>query len=74
MIDQHDPHGERSLVAAGHRMRLLNQRNPSELPWAELAIDIVVESTGALKTSEQARDHLKAGARHVVLTAPARRR
>jgi glyceraldehyde 3-phosphate dehydrogenase len=71
VIDQHDPHGERSLVVAGHRMRLLNQRNPSELPWAELAIDIVVESTGALKTFEQARDHLKAGARHVVLTAPA---
>jgi len=71
-VDPPDAQGNRSLVVAGHRMRLLSQRDPAQLPWAELAIDVVVESTGALKTFAEARDHLKAGARRVVLTTPAR--
>lgn len=67
-----DPGGEPSLSVGGQRMRFLQQRDPAQLPWAALDVDVVVEATGAIETYEKARSHLAAGARHVVLTTPAK--
>lgn len=63
---------EPGLTVAGHRMRFLQQRDPAKLPWRMLDIDVVVEATGVIETFERARAHLTAGARRVVLTAPAK--
>ena len=66
-----DP-GEPAFVVAGRRIRFIRERELERLPWTELDIDIAVEATGVFETFEQARGHLKAGARRVVLTAPAK--
>ena len=67
-----DREGDACLVVGGHRIRFLQQRDPAQLPWAALGIDIVVEVTGVFESFEKARVHLKAGARRVVLGAPAK--
>jgi len=59
------------LVTANNRTRLLCEKNPASLPWAELGIDAVVESTGAFRKRAQLEQHLAAGAKRVVLTVPA---
>ena len=67
-----DPGDEPILSIGDRRVRFLQQRDPAKLPWAALDIDIVVEATGVVETFELARAHLGAGARRVVLTAPAK--
>jgi len=59
------------FVTPDSRVKLLCERNPAELPWAELEIDAVVESTGVFRTREQLEQHLTAGAKRVILTVPA---
>jgi glyceraldehyde 3-phosphate dehydrogenase len=54
------------------RVKLLNERNPADLPWAELGVDAVVEATGVFRKREQLEQHLQAGAGRVVLTVPAK--
>jgi glyceraldehyde 3-phosphate dehydrogenase len=58
------------LLVDGNVVKLLNQRNPQELPWEELGIDIVIEATGKFNAKEKASLHLDAGAKKVILTAP----
>ncbi|MFK9091216.1 glyceraldehyde-3-phosphate dehydrogenase [Bacillus salipaludis] len=58
------------LIVNGKRIKLLNKRNPEELPWKELGIDIVIEATGKFNDREKAELHLDAGAKKVILTAP----
>ncbi len=53
-------------------VRSLAERDPANLPWAELGVDVVVESTGIFRTGPQAATHIRAGARKVVITAPAK--
>jgi len=60
------------LVAGGHRAKLLTVRDPAELPWSELGVDVVVESTGVFRTRDTVAKHLEAGARRVILTVPAK--
>ena len=60
------------LVVDGERIRVLSERDPAELPWQELGIDVVVESTGLFRSRELAGRHLGAGARKVVVSAPAK--
>src|SRR5699024_9178827 len=54
----------------GHAIKVLKERNPSDLPWKELAVDVVLESTGLFRSKDQAGAHLEAGAKKVVISAP----
>ena len=61
---------DNALIVNGHTIQLLNNRNPEELPWKELNIDIVIEATGKFNSRDKAALHLNAGAKKVILTAP----
>ncbi|HEX5004892.1 MAG TPA: type I glyceraldehyde-3-phosphate dehydrogenase [Gemmatimonadales bacterium] len=63
---------EGALVVNGDRMQVLSERDPSKLPWKQLGVDLVLESTGRFTDREQAAQHLAAGARKVVISAPAK--
>lgn len=60
------------LTTAKSRVKLLSERSPADIPWAELGVDAVVEATGVFRKREQLEQHLAAGAKHVVLTVPAK--
>jgi glyceraldehyde 3-phosphate dehydrogenase len=60
------------LVTAHGRTRMLREKEPTQLPWRELAVDAVIESTGIFTSKEQLAKHLDAGAKRVVLTVPAK--
>ena len=60
------------LVVDGDDLRVYSERDPADLPWKELDIDVVVEATGIFRSRETAGKHLTAGARKVVITAPAK--
>ena len=53
-------------------VKLLNQRNPADIPWGELGVDVVVEATGVFRAREELEQHLAAGASRVILTVPAK--
>ena len=59
------------LVVDGRDVRVLSQRDPADLPWAEMGVEVVVESTGLFTKREAAAKHLTAGARKVIISAPA---
>lgn len=61
---------EDELIVNGKRVQLLNNRNPEELPWEDLDIDIVIEATGKFRSRDKASLHLNAGAKKVILTSP----
>ena len=65
-------HDAEDLILNGHKVRAFAQKDPADLPWEELGIDVVIESTGLFLTREAANAHLKAGARKVILSAPAK--
>jgi glyceraldehyde 3-phosphate dehydrogenase len=60
------------LVVAGRQVRTLNRRDPGELPWKELGVDLVFECTGALTRRADLERHVHAGARFVLLSAPSK--
>ena len=60
------------LSVGAHHFKVLSERDPSALPWSELGVDIVVESTGLFTKREDASKHLAAGAQKVIVTAPAK--
>lgn len=60
-----------ALVVNGTRIPVFSERNPSDLPWGDLNTDVVVESTGIFRTREKAAMHIEAGAKKVVISAPA---
>lgn len=64
-------HTENSLIVNGKEITVYAQRDPETLPWAELGIDVVIESTGFFRDAEGMGKHIKAGAKKVVLSAPA---
>jgi glyceraldehyde 3-phosphate dehydrogenase len=58
------------LVVDGRRIKVLAEREPADLPWAELGVDVVLESTGRFTAADAARAHLHAGAKRVLVSAP----
>jgi glyceraldehyde 3-phosphate dehydrogenase len=64
--------GEGILQVDGWNIAVLNQRDPSKLPWKKLGVDIVIESTGVFTDGNQVRAHLDAGAKKAIITAPAK--
>jgi len=59
------------LVIDGNSVKVFSQRDPAQIPWSEMGVDIVVESTGIFTDGVQARGHLKGGASKVIISAPA---
>ena len=59
------------LDVDGHAIRSLSERDPAKLPWGELGVDIVIESTGIFTNAERAAAHIEAGAKKVIISAPA---
>ncbi|TAM69908.1 MAG: type I glyceraldehyde-3-phosphate dehydrogenase [Microbacteriaceae bacterium] len=60
-----------SIVVNGKPIKVLEERDPANLPWGELGVDIVIESTGRFTKSDDARKHIAAGAKKVIISAPA---
>ena len=60
-----------SIVVNGKSIKVLAERDPAALPWGELGVDIVVESTGIFTDADEARKHIEAGAKKVIISAPA---
>jgi glyceraldehyde 3-phosphate dehydrogenase len=65
-------HDDSSMTVNGHRFRITAERDPASLPWKDLGVDVVIESTGKFRDRESASKHLKAGARKVMISAPAK--
>jgi glyceraldehyde 3-phosphate dehydrogenase len=62
--------GSNEIIVNKKRIRTLEERDPAKLPWGELGVDIVIESTGFFRKREDAEKHLKAGAKKVIISAP----
>ncbi|MBC8376854.1 MAG: type I glyceraldehyde-3-phosphate dehydrogenase [FCB group bacterium] len=60
------------LHTANDTVKMISERNPAELPWKELDIDVVIEATGVFRTKESLTQHLTAGAKRVILTVPSK--
>jgi glyceraldehyde 3-phosphate dehydrogenase len=63
---------ENALVVDGEEIRVLSERDPAKLPWGEMGVDIVIESTGIFTKRDDAAEHLAAGAKKVIISAPAK--
>ncbi len=65
-------HTDDSITINGKKINAYSERNPAELPWKELGVDVVLECTGVFRTKEKAQWHIDAGAKKVILSAPAK--
>ncbi|MBL0388176.1 glyceraldehyde-3-phosphate dehydrogenase [Tumebacillus sp. ITR2] len=61
---------ESSIIVNGRETKIVGDRNPLNLPWKELGVDIVIEATGKFRSKETAGQHIQAGAKKVIITAP----
>src|SRR5215207_2978698 len=64
--------GDGSISVDGKDLKLLSERDPADLPWGDLGVDVVIESTGLFTAREDAAKHLAAGAKKVIISAPAK--
>jgi glyceraldehyde 3-phosphate dehydrogenase len=64
--------GDASITVDGHEIRAFSEKDPAALPWKDLGVDVVLESTGIFTDATKARAHLDGGARKVIITAPAK--
>lgn len=62
----------KNIIVSGNRIAASSERDPSKLPWKEMKIDVVLECTGFFRTAESAGKHIKAGAKKVIISAPAK--
>ncbi len=60
------------LIVDGKRIKVFSEREPSKIPWGDLGVDVVIESTGIFREREKAKKHLEAGAKRVIISAPAK--
>ena len=65
-------HDDESITVAGHKIMAYAERDPSKLPWGELGADVVIESTGFFTDATKAKAHIDAGAKKVIISAPAK--
>jgi glyceraldehyde 3-phosphate dehydrogenase len=65
-------HTDDALIIDGREIKVLQVKDPAELPWGDLGVDLVLESTGIFTDAERARAHITAGARKVIISAPAK--
>lgn len=65
-------HDEKNIIVDGTSIPVFAERSPKDLPWSELNVDVVIESTGFFVKSEDAKQHIEAGAKRVVISAPAK--
>ena len=65
-------HTDDSLIIDGREIKVLQVKDPAQLPWGDLGVDIVLESTGLFTDADKAAAHLEAGARKVIISAPAK--
>ncbi|MGC4105005.1 MAG: type I glyceraldehyde-3-phosphate dehydrogenase [Thermomicrobiales bacterium] len=63
---------EDGLIVNGKAIKVLEERDPAALPWGELGVDLVIESTGRFTDADKAKAHIEAGARKVIISAPAK--
>src|SRR6266404_2339981 len=63
---------DENIIVRGHKIRIMKDRDPANLPWKKLDIDVVLESTGFFTSRDKAELHLKAGAKRVLISAPAK--
>lgn len=61
-----------SFVVDGKPLKVMAERDPAQLPWKEMGVDVVIESTGIFRTADKIQKHLDAGAKKVILTVPAK--
>ncbi|GAA1003430.1 glyceraldehyde-3-phosphate dehydrogenase [Streptomyces sp. F-3] len=71
-LKQEVTHTQDSITVDGHTIKVLSERNPADIPWGELGVDIVIESTGIFTKKEDAEKHLAGGAKKVIISAPAK--
>jgi glyceraldehyde 3-phosphate dehydrogenase len=64
--------GDSSIIIDGREIRILAEKDPAALPWGDLGVDIVLESTGIFTDAEKAKAHITAGAQKVIISAPAK--
>ncbi|MFC8434863.1 type I glyceraldehyde-3-phosphate dehydrogenase [Streptomyces sp. NPDC057253] len=65
-------HTDDTITVDGHTIKVLSERNPADIPWGELGVDIVVESTGIFTKKADAEKHIAGGAKKVLISAPAK--
>ena len=65
-------HDEQNIIVRGHKIKILKERDPANLPWKDLGVDVVLESTGFFTSRDKAELHLKGGAKRVLISAPAK--
>src|SRR6185369_12007482 len=70
--DKEVGHDEQNIIVEGKKIRVYAEKEPAKLPWKDLDVDIVIESTGRFTDKEGAGQHLSAGAKHVIISAPAK--
>lgn len=70
-LDATVSHDDNHVIVNGHKIKVLAERNPADLPWGELGVDIVIESTGRFTNASDAVKHIEAGAKKVIISAPA---
>jgi glyceraldehyde 3-phosphate dehydrogenase len=61
-----------SLIVNGHKIQVISQRDPAQIPWGDLGVQVVIESTGFFTEAEKAAAHFKGGAKKVIISAPAK--
>jgi len=72
IYDEEVKFDENNLIVKGQKIRVLSEKDPAALPWGDMGVDVVIESTGLFTDPEKAQAHIKAGARKVVISAPAK--